>query len=150
MALKRSKIGMHSAHHVGPNMTPMVDVVMVILIFFMLGSSFTSPVWYLTNNTPAIRGGFSDVKTSKFPPVKLIIKLDRRGNHTMATIGSFQTENLKGSLFKWLNKRRKILGKKTQLIIKPHESVPYQDVITVYSDCVRARYHEVAFGMPTR
>ena len=43
MALKRSKIGMHSAHHVGPNMTPMVDVVMVILIFFMLGSSFTSP-----------------------------------------------------------------------------------------------------------
>ncbi len=150
MAMKRKRIGMHAAHHVGPNMTPMVDVVMVILIFFMLGSSFTSPVWYLTNNTPAIRGGMSDVKTSKFPPVKLIIKLDRRGTKTMVTIGAFQTENLNGDLMHWLNKRRKILGKKTQVIIKPHESVPYQDVITVYSDCVRARYHRVAFGMPTR
>ena len=28
------------AHHVGPNMTPLVDVVMVILIFLMLAGSF--------------------------------------------------------------------------------------------------------------
>jgi biopolymer transport protein ExbD len=33
--------------HFGPNMTPMVDVVMVILVFFMASSAFVAPEWFL-------------------------------------------------------------------------------------------------------
>jgi biopolymer transport protein ExbD len=33
--------------HFGPNMTPMVDVVMVILVFFMASSAFIAPEWFL-------------------------------------------------------------------------------------------------------
>ena len=39
---------------VGPNMTPMVDIVMCILIFFMMASSFAVVDMYLTSNMPAI------------------------------------------------------------------------------------------------
>ena len=83
-ARKHNRRGMHDARHVGPNMTPMVDVVMVILIFFMLGSSFVSPDWYLTNNTPAIKGGLSNVKTHAMPPTRINIKLRVRGTRTVA------------------------------------------------------------------
>ena len=35
------------AAHFGPNMTPMVDVVMVILIFFMASAAFVGEEWFL-------------------------------------------------------------------------------------------------------
>ena len=33
--------------HFGPNMTPMVDVVMVILVFFMAATAVLGPEWFL-------------------------------------------------------------------------------------------------------
>ncbi|MEM7629073.1 MAG: biopolymer transporter ExbD [Planctomycetota bacterium] len=33
--------------HFGPNMTPMVDVVMVILVFFMASTAVLGPEWFL-------------------------------------------------------------------------------------------------------
>src|SRR5687767_11817372 len=41
----------------GPNMTPLVDVVMVILIFLMLAGSFGANEHYLTSNLPISQGG---------------------------------------------------------------------------------------------
>jgi biopolymer transport protein ExbD len=38
--------------HMGPNMTPMVDVVMVILIFFMASTAFLGPEWFLKTYLP--------------------------------------------------------------------------------------------------
>jgi biopolymer transport protein ExbD len=42
---------MYEAYH-GPNMTPMVDVVMVILIFFMASASILGPEWFLRSALP--------------------------------------------------------------------------------------------------
>lgn len=38
--------------HIGPNMTPMVDVVMVILVFFMVSAAFLGPEWLLQGLVP--------------------------------------------------------------------------------------------------
>lgn len=38
--------------HYGPNMTPMVDVVMVILIFFMASAAIIGPSWFLRTALP--------------------------------------------------------------------------------------------------
>src|SRR5687767_1491415 len=43
----------------GPNMTPLVDVVMVILIFLMLAGSFGANEHYLTSNLPISESGAS-------------------------------------------------------------------------------------------
>ena len=129
-------------------MTPMVDVTMVILIFFMLGSSFASRAWYLTNNIPAIKGGLANTPAKAMPVTRLEIRLRQRGTHSMAVIGVFQTEDLSGRLARWLRQKKKLLGKKTQVLLVPGNNVPYQDVLTVYSDCVQAKFHHVAFGLP--
>ncbi len=126
----------------------MVDVTMVILIFFMLGSSFASRAWYLTNNIPAIKGGLANTPAKAMPVTRLEIRLRQRGTHTMAVIGVFQTEDLSGRLARWLRQKKKLLGKKTQVLLVPGNNVPYQDVLTVYSDCVQAKFHHVAFGLP--
>src|SRR5688500_9695108 len=41
----------------GPNMTPLVDVVMVILIFLMLAGSFAGAEHYLISNLPITQQG---------------------------------------------------------------------------------------------
>jgi hypothetical protein len=41
----------------GPNMTPMVDVVMVILVFLMLAGSFAGAEHYLVSNLPYTKSG---------------------------------------------------------------------------------------------
>src|SRR4028118_642974 len=46
----------------GPNMTPLVDVVMVILIFLMLAGSFGSDAHYLTSNIPIKQSGGAQVE----------------------------------------------------------------------------------------
>ena len=38
----------------GPNMTPLVDIVMVILIFLMLTGTFTAGMHYLQSNIPQV------------------------------------------------------------------------------------------------
>lgn len=45
--------------HIGPNMTPDADVVMVILIFFMASASILGPTWLLLHqsSTKAIANG---------------------------------------------------------------------------------------------
>src|SRR3954452_2971553 len=67
--------------HIGPNMTPMVDVVMCILIFFMLGSTLATPELFLKSNTAAIdKAGLGNITgTQQLPSVRMTIKLSREG-----------------------------------------------------------------------
>lgn len=43
--------------HFGPNMTPMVDVVMVILVFFMASSAILGPEWFVRAALPVPASG---------------------------------------------------------------------------------------------
>src|SRR6201986_971875 len=51
----------------GPNMTPLVDVVMVILIFLMLAGSFGGAEHYLLSTTPLTKGGVGNNKGDLVP-----------------------------------------------------------------------------------
>lgn len=59
--------------HFGPNMTPMVDVVMVILVFFMASTAFIGPEWLL-------RIGLAEEATPpdagfRLGPAELVVRL---------------------------------------------------------------------------
>jgi biopolymer transport protein ExbD len=54
--LKRRRAIDSGAMHFGPNMTPMVDVVMVILVFFMASAAYLGPEWFLSGLVPQISG----------------------------------------------------------------------------------------------
>ena len=46
----------------GPNMTPLVDIVMVILIFLMLAGSFIGTEHYLVSNVPFSKKGVGNAE----------------------------------------------------------------------------------------
>jgi biopolymer transport protein ExbD len=141
--------------NIGPNMTPMVDVVMCILIFFMLGSSFLAPELFLQSNMPAIdKAGTVDAQTSaKLPAVRLFIQMHRQSDTTwvvafggkpMAMDVASGSSNL--ALADFFDQKKKSLSDDVQIIIVPDKAVPYQDVITVYDLCTKSRFKQVAFA----
>jgi len=149
--------------HVGPNMTPMVDVVLCILIFFMLGSSFIMKEQFLTSNTVAVdKGGLgSDTSPKKLPSAKFWIELTRQGDNTWVKAGEstpMQMSHLADKdsantpddtaneqILASLKGRRATMSDDVQVLILPHERVPYQDVITIYDYCTKLAFKQVAF-----
>ena len=153
------------AINVGPNMTPMVDVVMCILIFFMLGSSLTLPDTFLKSNTAAIEkaGLGTEQGSQKLPAVRMNIRLVRQGTETWVSAfdsplmkmskmdpggnaaggGGDQSDN--DAIYARLTDRRKTISDDVQVLIVPDNHVPYQDVITIYNFCTKLQFKQVAF-----
>jgi biopolymer transport protein ExbD len=142
--------------HVGPNMTPMVDVVMCILIFFMLGSSFLVPELFLKSNTAVYKGGLgSEETTAKLPSARMNITLKRQGSDTWVSAGDSapmqmnkiddQDQSNNQAIFERLSNRRKTISDDVQVLIVPEGRVPYQDVITIYDYCTKLAFKQVAF-----
>ena len=78
----------------GPNMTPMVDIVMVILIFLMLAGSFVGAEHYLVSNMPFSAAGAGDVKAPPgfIPDEPLDIRVDSPApDRFVATAGQIRT-----------------------------------------------------------
>src|SRR5581483_12400090 len=69
----------------GPNMTPLVDVVMVILIFLMLAGSFGSDEHYMVSKTPIHMKGGGDKKVdpADVPKESIQILVNRNGDFTL-------------------------------------------------------------------
>ena len=142
--------------HVGPNMTPMVDVVMCILIFFMLGSSFIMPELFLKSTAAIEKNGLgTEGATEKLPSAKMNIILRRQGNDTWVSAGDSplmqmnkvddadqaNNEVIRGRLAE----KRKGISDDVQVMIIPEGRVPYQDVITIYDYCTKLQFKQVAF-----
>jgi biopolymer transport protein ExbD len=68
---QRTAAGVYESHH-GPNMTPMVDVVMVILVFFMASAAVLGPEWFVRSALPVRSQSASD---STAPTIQIKITL---------------------------------------------------------------------------
>src|SRR5579862_3005690 len=84
-----------------PNMTPMVDIVLCILIFFMLSMEIAGAGKFLTSNLAPEKGnGISVGANYKVPPVtsKLEIKTDEQTHRTVVLAFGLQIVDLEGQL----------------------------------------------------
>src|SRR3954465_11619994 len=78
----------------GPNMTPLVDVVMVILIFLMLAGSFVGAEHFLVSNMPFSHSGAgaAEMPPGFIPDEPLDIRVDSpMSDQFVATAGQIRT-----------------------------------------------------------
>ena len=138
--------------HFGPNMTPMVDVVMVILIFFMASAAFLGAEWFLKAAIPFNAGRGRDAAKPNdplaLPPMRfdVVMDLDESG----ATVVSFL--DLSRVPFNRFLDRIGALPKDDQtrqleIVIKPTARVPYRDVVHAHSACDAAGISKVGIGV---
>jgi biopolymer transport protein ExbD len=140
----------------GPNMTPLVDVVMVILIFLMLCGSFGGIEHFLASNLPVRKegGGPADVKKSAFDDIQVDIRVDHdpaNPNAWRAKFGDVVTgspETLRAALAgKFATYKNNGTGaEKLQVIINPNRFVKWKGLITVYQAALEAGFTKIAFS----
>jgi biopolymer transport protein ExbD len=118
-------------------MTPMVDIVMVILIFFMAATTFAGDEWFLRagllRDAPAAPAAAPAGDPFTLPPVRLTIMLevDDAGETIGSGVGTERValEQLLGALAAFCD------GAATGqivLIIAADPAAPYRDVVRVH------------------
>jgi biopolymer transport protein ExbD len=137
----------------GPNMTPLVDVVMVILIFLMMTGSFGGVEHYLTSNIPLSQKGLSNAAPPPgwVPDEPLEIRVDPAGDGFRATAGRIRASDA-AALTAQLSTMREQLNRagtptnKIQVVISPGRNVQYDHLIRVYESALNAKFEKVAFA----
>jgi biopolymer transport protein ExbD len=158
----------------GPNMTPLVDVVMVILIFLMLCGSFSGATHYLVSNTSLqvkATGAPAPKPPGYVPPVNLELKVDLDPQSIVSagggspngmtadqkkllthivTIGNKRVASytqLKAVLDEYAkNYQAQNQKDKVQVVISPSNGVLYRHLIDVYQAALDAGFAKVAFA----
>lgn len=139
---RRSALDRYSLHF-GPNMTPMVDVVMVILVFFMTSAAFVGPEWFLSALLPAPAKAPPSAAPTPPPaggagagalaPVRLDLALDATpaGGVTLTGLG-LTAASLEDGLAALAAFVKDTPTDQVELLLKPAAGVPYRDVIRVH------------------
>jgi len=138
----------------GPNMTPLVDVVMVILIFLMLAGSFVGAEHFLVSNLPVSQSGAGGVQLPPgfIPDEPIDIRVDSpTPDAFLATAGRIQTGDI-NKLTAQLKGMRLALNQTgkdddhIQVKIGPGKHVKYRFLVQVYEAALNAGYKKVAFA----
>lgn len=138
----------------GPNMTPLVDVVMVILIFLMLAGSFVGAEHFLVSNLPLSASGAGNVQMPAgfIPDEPIDIRVDSPSpDKFVATAGRIRTDDVKvlASQLRAMRQALNAAGKpddKIQVKIGPGKNVKYRFLVQVYEAALDAGYKKVAFA----
>ena len=142
-AFRRRSALQHWDMHFGPSMTPMVDVVMVILIFFMTWMSFVGAEWFLRTALPK-QGAQSDTGAVqadpyKLPPARFEITLaPGPGGRTVASGEGMPAEPIETLPARLANLAKGVTQEDIVLVIRSEATVPYGDVIKAHDAAAAA------------
>jgi biopolymer transport protein ExbD len=129
------------AMHYGPNMTPMVDVVMVILIFFMASAVVLGPEWFVRTNLP--KRDTASTPRPESQPLRLSVRLthDAPADDPSAprtTLVQFNDDapvTLAVALAALQPAMQGRPADEVVMLITPDRDVPYEDVVQLHAAC---------------
>ena len=140
--LSGSRPGHLMSAHTLPDMTPMVDVVMVILIFFMASSALVGQEVLMRARVAPDASASSDAPL--IAPAALVIRLSGSGDATL-TRGLGLVERPIRDLLARIDARASDLREaRIPIIVDPAPGVPYQHVVDVMAALQRAGVRDVA------
>jgi len=123
-------------------MTPLIDIIFLLLIFFILTIKFQEPESMLDHTLPQ-RGKESVTEQEKdWEVVKLRIKLITEGTRLKIYLQErvvFTYEDLFASL--------DLLPRDILIVIEPESSVPYKYVIGAYNTCMKSKKRNIVFAV---
>lgn len=123
-------------------MTPLIDVIFLLLLFFILSIRFEKPEGVLENILPESNThGLAD-QQKDWEVVKLRIKLITEGKQLKIYLQERVVYTYR-DLLSYLN----MLPQEIMLVIEPESKVPYKYVIGVYNTCLKAKKTNIVFAI---
>ena len=126
--------------------TPMIDVVFLLLIFFMCTLKFKTLENKLTTYLPTDKGPakhWYDLKAEE----KIRLKLSMSGGRCICFVNGRATGTVPASLRTVYDRVRQIRRTlpESPVEIDPDPSVPHKHVVSVLDECIRAKAREINF-----
>ncbi len=144
-----SRVGPLASSASTPNLAPMVDVVMVILIFFMLGTSFALSEGALPMQLPADVGPGGGASITITPVVRIAIR--QTATPDAAVIHVMQrplSPSSPEALFAFMRaKREQGADPRGRVVVSADPGVRYRHVISAFNACVLAGFENVQFAV---
>jgi biopolymer transport protein ExbD len=143
----------HAARHTrlesSPNVTPLVDVVMVLLIFLMLVGTFVHQQHYLATSTPTIDRTAGPPAAVPAEPLMLWVDPVADGGFPTMRIGSLTTRDpgAMGAHLKSLKSSMDSIGQDdaAKLIIAPGKRVALQHLVTIQGAALAAGFNSISY-----
>ncbi len=129
------------ALHYGPNMTPMVDVVMVILIFFMASAVVMGPEWFVRTNLP--KAGTASTAQPDAEPLRVTVRLARAEGATTVQFNTDAPLSLDEGVAGVTAITQKRPAEEVIMLFAPAKDVPYEDVVRMHAACQQAGIRRV-------
>jgi biopolymer transport protein ExbD len=138
-----------AAHARVPNLAPLVDVVMVILIFFMLGTTFAVSEGALPTQLPSQVGPGGGASIAIVPAVRIVVYHEPRGDGYRIVVMDHRLEhNSFEALADFMKAKRSAGADPTApVLIAADGTVQYQHVISAMDACVRAGFSNIQFSV---
>lgn len=132
-----------------PNLAPMVDVIMVILIFFMLGTRFKFHEAVLPTQLPADVGPGPGASVAIAPLVRIgLLAGHQPSDYTITIMHQPLAPNDFRALASLLVAKRQAGADPTaRVIIDAEPGVQYRHVVKAFDACVRAGFENVQFAV---
>jgi biopolymer transport protein ExbD len=139
-------------YHAGPNMTPLVDVVMVILIFMMLAGSFGTAEHFMVSTLPVQGVGHpTPIDRRMPPPVVVDVNVYPNGDATItgtpgriqdpAAVRTVLADRMAALL------RNGTSSNNVRAVIHPALGTKWQALAPLYDAAVLADYKSVSFAV---
>lgn len=130
----------------GPNMTPMVDVVLVILIFFMAAMGIAVRERYLSVGAPPVRDAKAsaaraerkDATPASDLTSRAVLRLRREENRTVVSGLGMEGVGLAEVGARLQDFKRAGAADNLIVVVVPTGDVPYQDVVIAHDACAAA------------
>ena len=126
-------------------MTPLIDVIFLLLIFFILAIRLEKPEGVLENILPESDTHGVAAQQSDWEVVKLRIKLIQEGKQLKIYLQERVVYSYK-DLLAYLN----MLPEEIMLVIEPETDVPYKYVIGVYNTCLKSNKSNIIFALSSK
>jgi biopolymer transport protein ExbD len=139
-----------------PPLMPLIDVMFTLMLFFLVGTTIRQQEGLIASNLPE-KGGNVDAP-EKVPTVDVPVTIRAIGGggaryftKTGQTFDDFvgrDSNSAASGVFQYLESARKGLAQpeNSQVVISPTGNVPWQYVVQVYNQAVRAKFAKVGFA----
>ena len=123
-------------------MTPLIDIVFLLMIFFILTIQFIKPETVLENRLPTQQDNSITETNEDWETVRLRISFQKDGEE----LKMYLQERVVVS-FEDLLSSLNMLPQKIMVVIEPEAEVPYKYVIGVYNTCLKAEKSNIVFAI---
>ena len=124
------------------SMTPLIDVIFLLMIFFLMTINFQEPEGVLDNRLPQLGRRSSEDPTKDWETVRLRIQLTRASGELRIHLQERILSNYE-DLGHYLDR----LPPDILIIVEPENDVPYKHVIGVYNACLKSKKREIVFSI---